>query len=430
MKKNKNENKSHDSADFNNNILLRNIKIYLKFFHNKDFLSLEMCRKNLKVEKKSAKNSVNNIDSSNNKFKEKNSNNDPRIMINNNSCLFNPSPKVSFKSSVAKKSNNLLSADLDRKPAYRQILNSSSGSIKISHKNSGNNKNINNSSSLQIQNNNNFNFNESKKSIFDLFYLEDEQHKENSKYKEFRKPLVYKRFMLALVFLMISIAVLAGFFIHNCMNNFQEIELNFKFLDLFSQKNFAFEIFLIFKYNLINFDIESSSNNNNNSDLSFKQSILFEETLSNYENIKKELKNYLTNNPSLSEFQALESELNSKAFCNKFANFTYFNKFKENSVNENNLFQELKNNCLSDSGGLNMFGLEQSVNTIINVIKNYYMDLNDFISRNQDIYKALEDFRLKAKNNELHLIDKVNLKKKVDKLIFIAKSFVEDISYE
>jgi len=291
--------------------------------------------------------------------------------------------------------------------------------------------------------------------ILNLFN-NDEKSRHNEpfmKYEEFTKPKIYGIILKINFFNIIFIIIYAVFMVVFIRENFATLSTNYKFLHLFSQKNLIiFEIFLIFKHSLINFEEASflspdnfkNSNyiintiiyykekNNPSNLINTNKIILFEETLKNYENIVIEIKKFM-DYPFLADIRTFENEFNSKSFCDKYANFTYFKNFNNHSNNENNSeFEFYRDSCLKDSMGLNQFGLQQSLDTMINIIKNFYLDLKDLIFKDDDLYFSLksrrESMSYKKENNNNDSRNNFN-DSNIEKIKKIAKKFTKNNSY-
>jgi len=270
-------------------------------------------------------------------------------------------------------------------------------------------------------------------SLYDLFNNQEEKQNDIKFQKEFRKPKIYGRilkFMLLIIIVIIVISVLMMDFI---LNNYKVVSQCSKFMNLFSQKNiFPLEILLIFKYTLINFSQARKNTEINPNINSFSSNLtLYEETLKNYKLTIEELKSNLQNNPYLSDFQDLESEFNSKSFCDRYANFTFYNQFNYYPANTNEtIFDNFKMKCLKQSMGLNQFGLQQSLETMNKIIENYYGDLKNLIKQNPYLSNKIDNFRNNLETGSKYkFIEQEILNNIQSQLKNISHSFTTDFSY-
>ena len=92
-------------------------------------------------------------------------------------------------------------------------------------------------------------------------------------------------------------------------------------------------------------------------------------------------------------------------------NFTFYDKYKlfPNSEDENyNLYIS---NCQNLSGGFNNYGLDQSLNSMITMIKQYYSDMKNIIEMNKEINGDMCNFRenLNKSDRFILLVQKVFL---------------------
>jgi len=266
--------------------------------------------------------------------------------------------------------------------------------------------------------------------LIDLFTNVEDSQKDFTKCNDFKKPLIYHSIIKIFYIFMILLVVICILIIKFILDNFVILDINYQCLNLYSKKYiFVFEIILIFKYSLIYFNETSIEVNDINN--SINEIILFENKFREYERIVSDLNIILHKYPNFSDIIDIDNQLNSKFFCVKYANFTFYEKFNNNPNSDNyTFFEDLKNECLIGTEGLNQFGLHQSLDTMIKIVQNYYRDLKHLIIKNQDLSNTFKNFKENLMNQKKYYISESQIELITEKMLKITKTFMNDISYE
>lgn len=273
------------------------------------------------------------------------------------------------------------------------------------------------------------------KNIFNLFFFEQDEGNELKSHHEFPSPRLYTKVLAAYYFLILVVAIIGGFLVNFMVSTFYLVKVDYEFLSLFSHKNlYALELLLILKYGFFNFKEVTSEFVINDiiSDNLEANYFLFDSTLQDYEVSKKKLKSYYDSYSHLNSLKDLESSFNSKYFCDVYANFTFYKSYNfYPSSNTDEVYSNYKTNCLRNSGGLNEYGLEQSLDSMISLIRNYYTDLKVLIKKNPSIKNSLNSFtnNLSSREKFYDIKNNVEYQNTINSLKSIISNFLNDISY-